>query len=104
MSSARIDDRQSVERLVVALPLDKCALGGSSWHSTSNPGDFSVVFARLRFSLFVIIVLAMPAGLLAVSDQQVVDLRKLTMILGPARSVLARPPCQCDLCTVVRWD
>lgn len=29
MSSTYVDDRQSVERLVIAQPLDKCALGRS---------------------------------------------------------------------------
>ena len=103
MSSTRVDDRQSVERLVIALPLVTCVLGRSSWHSTSNLGDFSVVFAQFRFALFVIIVLALPAGLMAATDPQLVDLGKLTMILGPAVAGLALSPSRWDRGSGVRW-
>lgn len=103
MSSTRDDERQAVERLVIALPLDKCVLGRSFWHSTSNRGDFSVVFARLRFALFVIIVLALPAGLMAATDPQLVDLGKLTMILSPAVAGLALSPRRWDRGSSLRW-
>jgi membrane protease YdiL (CAAX protease family) len=39
--------------------------------------------------LFVVIVLALPAGLMATADPQLVDLGKLTMILSPAVAGLA---------------
>lgn len=46
-------------------------------------------FARLRFILFVVIVLALPAGLMATAEPQLVELGKLTMILSPAVAGLA---------------
>jgi|GEM_PF-1559903 len=48
-----------------------------------------MTFARLRFAVFVFIVLALPAGLMAASDPQLVDLGKLVMILSPAVAGLA---------------
>lgn len=45
--------------------------------------------ARLRFAVFVIIVLALPAGLMARADPRLVDLGKLMMILSPAVAGLA---------------
>lgn len=48
-----------------------------------------MVFARLRFVLFVIVVLALPAGLMATTDPQLVELGKLVMILSPAFAGLA---------------
>lgn len=48
-----------------------------------------MAFARLRFALFVVTVLALPAGLMATADTQLVDLGKLTMILSPAAAGLA---------------
>ena len=48
-----------------------------------------MTFARLRFAVFVVIVLALPAGLMAASDPQLVDLGKLVMILSPAVAGLA---------------
>lgn len=48
-----------------------------------------MTFARLRFAVFVIIVLALPAGLMAAPDPQLVDLGKLVMILSPAVAGLA---------------
>jgi hypothetical protein len=73
------------------------------WHSTWNLGEFSVVFARLRFALFVIIVLAVPAGLMATADPQLVDLGKLTMILSPAIAGLALSPRRWDRGSGLRW-
>jgi hypothetical protein len=52
-------------------------------------GGFSVAFARLRFVVFIIIVLGLPAGLMAATDPQLVDLGKLAMILSPAVAGLA---------------
>lgn len=52
-------------------------------------GWFSVAFARLRFVVFIIIVLGLPAGLMAATDPQLVDLGKLAMILSPAVAGLA---------------
>lgn len=40
--------------------------------------------ARVRFAVFVALVLALPGGLMAVDDAQVRDLGKLAMILSPA--------------------
>lgn len=40
--------------------------------------------ARVRFAVFVALVLALPGGLMAVDDPQVRDLGKLAMILSPA--------------------
>jgi hypothetical protein len=48
-----------------------------------------VAFAQLRFGLFIVIVLALPAALMATAYPQLVDLGKLTMILGPAVAGLA---------------
>ncbi len=48
-----------------------------------------MAFAQLRFGIFVVIVLALPALLMATADPQLVDLGKLTMILGPAVAGLA---------------
>lgn len=48
-----------------------------------------MAYAQLRFVLFVVIVLALPAGLMATADPQRVDLGKLTMILSPAVAGLA---------------
>lgn len=48
-----------------------------------------MTFARLRFAVFVIIVLALPAGLMATADPQLIDLGKLVMILCPAVAGLA---------------
>jgi hypothetical protein len=62
-----------------------------------------VVFARLRFALFVIIVLALPAGLMAAADPQLVDLGKLTMILSPAVAGLALSPRRWDRGSGLRW-
>jgi len=103
MSGAPVDGRHSVERLVIALPFDTCVLGSPFWQSTSNSGDFSVVFARLRFALFVIIVLALPAGLMATADPQLVDLGKLMMILSPAVAGLALSPRRWDRGSGLRW-
>lgn len=50
---------------------------------------FHVAFARLRFALFVVTVLALPAGLMATADPQLVELGKLAMILSPAVAGLA---------------
>jgi hypothetical protein len=52
-------------------------------------GGLSVAFARLRFVVFIIIVLGLPAGLMAATDPQLVDLGKLAMILSPAVAGLA---------------
>jgi len=62
-----------------------------------------VVFARLRFVLFVIIVLALPAGLMATTDPQLVDLGKLAMILSPAVAGLALSPRRWDRGSNTRW-
>ena len=48
-----------------------------------------MAFARLRFVVFIIIVLGLPAGLMAATDPQLVDLGKLAMILSPAVAGLA---------------
>ncbi len=48
-----------------------------------------MTFARLRFAFFVTIVLALPAGLMATTDPQLVELGKLAMILSPAAAGLA---------------
>lgn len=48
-----------------------------------------MAFAWLRFVLFVVIVLALPAVLMATADPQLVDLGKLAMILSPALAGLA---------------
>ena len=45
--------------------------------------------ARVRFGLFCIIVLALPAGLMALDDPRIGDLGKLVMILSPAVAGLA---------------
>ena len=62
-----------------------------------------MAIARLRFALFVVIVLALPAGLMAASDPQLVDLGKLTMILSPAVAGLALSPRRWDRGSGVRW-
>jgi hypothetical protein len=89
--------------LVIALPPDTCVLDRPLSHSISNSGDFSVAFARLKFTLFVIIVLALPAGLMATADPQLVDLGKLMMILSPAVAGLALSPRRWDRGSDPRW-
>ena len=55
-----------------------------------------MTFARLRFAVFVVIVLGLPAGLMATADPQLADLGKLVMILSPAVAGLAL--------SAKRWD
>lgn len=62
-----------------------------------------MVLAQFRFALFVIIVLALPAGLMAAPDPQLVDLGKLTMILSPAVAGLALSPRRWDRGSGLRW-
>lgn len=66
-------------------------------------GNFSVIFARFRFALFVVIVLAPPAGLMATADPQLIDLGKLAMVLGPAVAGLALSPSRWDRGSFLRW-
>lgn len=48
-----------------------------------------MAFARLRFMVFVLIVLGLPAALMSTADTELVELGKLVMILSPAVAGLA---------------
>ena len=59
--------------------------------------------ARIRFALFVAIVLALPAVLMASADAQLRELGKLAMILSPAIAGLALAPRSARRASHVSW-